>query len=425
MRLHRLLHRIDRTTAQSRVQTEVQTLTELLGPAGLTAQRASFDRRDVLQAWAARLPNGATVAEIEALANRTLTAGEIVPLNAGSTPMRRRGGRRFQTPTGTTYTTQNCSRSNAAPSSTPSDGGMKAARLSIKRPLSTRPGNAQVLPASNQTLSSNSSRRAVASTSSSRRRAGKTTTLGCAAEAWRAIGYRVIGAALAAHAARELEEAAHIPSTTIARRLLALENDRLRFDHDTVLVIDEAGMVGTRTLSALLEHAEQAPGESRPRRRPASTPRNRRRGAPRGPRPRASRTASRQQPPPTRAVGTRRATRLAKRLHGAALDAYTAHNAVYFAHDRRDAWQAIIDDWANASTSGERILMLANRRVDVDRLNTLAHPPTPLAHRSARWPCSQRIGPPLPSRRSRHAAAQRLTAQRVQRSNRRGHLRRP
>jgi ATP-dependent exoDNAse (exonuclease V) alpha subunit len=55
-----------------------------------------------------------------------------------------------------------------------------------------------------------------------------------------------------------------------------------------------------------------------------------------------------------------------------AFDAYRNHDAVYIAHDRRDAYEVIIDDWWKAFASGERVLMLASRHIDVDRLNALA-----------------------------------------------------
>ena len=371
-RLHRLLHSSNRT-AQTRVQTEVQTSTELVGPAGLTAQRTSFDRRDVLQAWAARRPHGAPVAEIEQLANRTLTSGEVVPLNAGITPMRGRGGRRFHTPTGTTYTTREL---------------LALERRTVEHALGrSHEGCARVDPTiamsvlhAQPVLADEQSDLVLDLVTSGRgvdvviapAGAGKTTTLGCAAEVWRAAGYQVIGAALAARAARELDEAAHIPSTTIARRLLAIENDRLRFGPDTILVVDEAGMVGTRTLSALLEHAERARAKvvlvGDPRQLPEIDA--------------GGLLAGLAERLPVLELKTNRRQReqwerdalhaLRTGYTARALDAYTAHDALYVAHDHQDAYGAIVEDWADAYGSGERVLMLATRRADVDRLNALA-----------------------------------------------------
>ena len=71
-------------------------------------------------------------------------------------------------------------------------------------------------------------------------------------------GYRVVGAALAARAAAELQAAAGIPSTTLDPLLAALDRRATTLDTRTVVVVDEAGMVGTRKLARLLDHAHAA-----------------------------------------------------------------------------------------------------------------------------------------------------------------------
>jgi ATP-dependent exoDNAse (exonuclease V) alpha subunit len=75
---------------------------------------------------------------------------------------------------------------------------------------------------------------------------GKTIALGVARQAWEAAGYRVIGAAVAARAARELHQRAGIPANTIAKLLQDLDtHPETAMAQETVLLIDEAGMVGT------------------------------------------------------------------------------------------------------------------------------------------------------------------------------------
>jgi Ti-type conjugative transfer relaxase TraA len=87
---------------------------------------------------------------------------------------------------------------------------------------------------------------------------GKSAMLGVAREAWEAAGYEVRGAALSGIAAENLEAGSGIASRTIA----SLEHgwgqgrDLLRSRH--ILVIDEAGMVGTRQLERVLSHAAEA-----------------------------------------------------------------------------------------------------------------------------------------------------------------------
>lgn len=83
--------------------------------------------------------------------------------------------------------------------------------------------------------------------------AGKTFALAAGNDAWTASGYRVRGACLAARAAQRVEEGSGIPSTTLDRLLRSLDRDPLT--PRDVLTVDEAGMVGTRKLLLLIEHA--------------------------------------------------------------------------------------------------------------------------------------------------------------------------
>ena len=79
---------------------------------------------------------------------------------------------------------------------------------------------------------------------------GKTTMVGIARRAWEKEGYTVLGCALSGKAAGQLSEGAHLKSVTVAKLIYDLDNpgrkDRLTLDSKTVLVVDEAGMVGTR-----------------------------------------------------------------------------------------------------------------------------------------------------------------------------------
>jgi hypothetical protein len=87
---------------------------------------------------------------------------------------------------------------------------------------------------------------------------GKTYTLDAARHARESAGYRVIGAALAARAAQELQASAAIPSTTLAKLNANLKTGETRIDARTVIVIDEAAMAGTRLLAPVFEVADQA-----------------------------------------------------------------------------------------------------------------------------------------------------------------------
>ena len=87
---------------------------------------------------------------------------------------------------------------------------------------------------------------------------GKSAMLGVAREAWEAAGYEVRGVALSGIAAENLESGSGIASRTIASMEHGWQQGRDLLTTRDVLVIDEAGMVGTRQLERVLSHATEA-----------------------------------------------------------------------------------------------------------------------------------------------------------------------
>ncbi len=85
--------------------------------------------------------------------------------------------------------------------------------------------------------------------------AGKSAMLGVARKAWEAAGYIVRGAALSGIAAENLEGGSGIASRTIASLEHSWARDRERLTSRDVLVVDEAGMIGTRQLGRVLAEA--------------------------------------------------------------------------------------------------------------------------------------------------------------------------
>ncbi|ABS65700.1 Ti-type conjugative transfer relaxase TraA [Xanthobacter versatilis] len=84
---------------------------------------------------------------------------------------------------------------------------------------------------------------------------GKSAMLGVAREAWEAAGLEVRGVALSGIAAENLESGSGIASRTIASLEHGWGQGRDLLTSRDVLVIDEAGMVGTRQLERVLSHA--------------------------------------------------------------------------------------------------------------------------------------------------------------------------
>ncbi|AYV45567.1 Ti-type conjugative transfer relaxase TraA [Caulobacter flavus] len=87
---------------------------------------------------------------------------------------------------------------------------------------------------------------------------GKSALLGVAREAWEDAGYRVQGLALSGIAAENLEGGSGIASRTIASLEHQWAKDREWLDARDVLVIDEAGMIGSRQMERLISAAEKA-----------------------------------------------------------------------------------------------------------------------------------------------------------------------
>ncbi len=87
---------------------------------------------------------------------------------------------------------------------------------------------------------------------------GKSTMLGVARAAWEAEGYQVRGLALSGIAAEGLEKGAGIASRTIASLEYAWKAERDQLTSKDVLVIDEAGMIGSRQMERVLSAARAA-----------------------------------------------------------------------------------------------------------------------------------------------------------------------
>jgi ATP-dependent exoDNAse (exonuclease V) alpha subunit len=199
---------------------------------------------------------------------------------------------------------------------------------------------------------------------------GKTYALSAAHDAWTASGYRVIGAALSARAAAELQDGSGISSTTLARLLADLdrpESDGL--PDKCVLVVDEAAMVGTRQLARLLEHSQAADGKVvlvGDHHQLAEIDAGGAFASLAHGLYAAELTENRRQ----NEVWERDA--LAELRHGnpnVALAAYQAHDRLHHAGTSEQIREQLVDDWWDARQSGGHHLMVATRHADVDDLN--------------------------------------------------------
>ncbi len=203
---------------------------------------------------------------------------------------------------------------------------------------------------------------------------GKSAMLGVAREGWEAAGYQVRGAALSGIAAEGLEAGSGIGSRTIASLEHSWAQGRDELTSRDVLVIDEAGMIGSRQMERVLSAAQNAGakvvlvGDAEQLQAieagAAFRALTERHGA-------AEITEIRRQ----REDWQREATReLATGRTGAALDRYEAAGMVR-GHDTREAARsALVEGWdvVRQATPEASQVMLAHTRADVAELNQLA-----------------------------------------------------
>ena len=204
--------------------------------------------------------------------------------------------------------------------------------------------------------------------------AGKTFALDAAREAWQAAGVRVVGAALAARAAAELHAGAGIDAYTIDALLSDLDRTQGRLAKGTVVVVDEAAMVGTRKLARLLDHVERVGGKvvlvGDHRQLPEIDAGGVFRGLLHRLDPIRLDHNRRQRQPWERAA----LDELRSGNPAAALGAYGDHDQLVIADTADAVRERLVEDWWHAyRTDGAGCgVMIAARRSDVDDLNARA-----------------------------------------------------
>lgn len=87
---------------------------------------------------------------------------------------------------------------------------------------------------------------------------GKGHVLGVIAEAFEVDGYDLVGTALAARTKKQLQTTTGIQSHTTARLLIDLKSGKTELTPNSVLVIDEAGIIGTRQTARLIAEVDRA-----------------------------------------------------------------------------------------------------------------------------------------------------------------------
>jgi Ti-type conjugative transfer relaxase TraA len=201
--------------------------------------------------------------------------------------------------------------------------------------------------------------------------AGKSTLLETARRAWEGEGYRVLGAALSGIAAQNLESASGIQARTLASLEWAWGQGREALTKNDVLVIDEAGMIGTRQLERVLAAADKARAKVVLVGDPEQLQAIEAGAAFRGIVGQIG-MAEMQEVRRQRDAWAREATQaLATARTGEALNAYEAHGAVRGFAKGEDAQRALLESWqADRLAEPHRSqLILAYTREEVRELN--------------------------------------------------------
>jgi len=325
----------------------------------LTEHRSTFDRRHVLQALAGHAHDGATVADVEVAADRLLAAPGVVPLGIG------RFGLCYSTPELLALERRILDR--AGPSG---DDDERGAVADPEVTLFEYPELSDEQTRMVETLTTDGAPITVVIGAAG---SGKTHALAAARDAWDDAGYTVIGCALAARAARQLQDDSQIPSVTLDRLLADLDRaDTPDLTTRTVVVADEAPMIGTRKLARLLDHAHQSGAKVVLVGDPCQLPEIEAGGvftALAGRLGAIELVENRRQQDPVerRALGELRAGHVDE-----AIERLSEHGHIIETPDRNAALEQVVADWWDATRRGEDAIMLALHRKDVTALNDTA-----------------------------------------------------
>jgi conjugative relaxase-like TrwC/TraI family protein len=228
---------------------------QLASPEGLTANASTFARHDVVVALGGQLA-AVPVEDLQRLADRFLAERAASVMGAHAA-----GEHRYTTP----ELLRVEQRLLAAAVDRKGEQTAVAAHAAVREALQAHPtiGGEQAAVVRDLTQGG-----AGVQMVEGRPGTGKTFTLGVARHAWQLDGYKVIGTAPTGIATMCLSAEGFEDVATCDRLLGELDTasghrgpgrgDGPLLDRRTVLVVDEAGMLGSRKLARLLDHAQRA-----------------------------------------------------------------------------------------------------------------------------------------------------------------------
>jgi conjugative relaxase-like TrwC/TraI family protein len=328
----------------------------------VTASASHFDRREAIQAVADSLRQGASGAEVERLADAFLASDSVIQIAEGAKAPR--------------YTTRRiwglAREALASAQRMRAQGPDAAGELIAARVIGARPSLKADQREMVRRLLTNPEGVAIAIGEAG---SGKTFAIVAAAEGWAQAGIELRAAAPTWRAANVMR-AEGLPASSIASLLLQLD----RAEHEggeglpreSVLLIDEAGMVDSATLARLVSHAERAQAKLVLVGDPEQLGEIEAGGLFRA-------LAERGEPIHLDEVIRHRheldrdaAKRIREGEGREALSLYQSQERVTVAPNAEERREAMVRDWHEAYERGEDAVMVAKQNAEVRRLNEIA-----------------------------------------------------
>jgi conjugative relaxase-like TrwC/TraI family protein len=220
---------------------ELALADELAGPTGLTERANTFHERDVLQAFAAASRSGVCLDDVRDQAKRFARRPDVIEIYGGE----------MTTAELLAY------EHKLLASAIDRDDTLHRIDPALTERVTAASVHSLTAEQTAAIEAVGSSRHGVA-VIEAQAGTGKTHIAGVLRALYEHAGFRVIGVAPTARATRELQEQARIPSRTLDRLLLDIDELDERIPYRGVVILDEAGMAPTRMSARLLEQAQEA-----------------------------------------------------------------------------------------------------------------------------------------------------------------------
>ena len=324
----------------------------------VTAHASHFDRRDAIQAVADLLPNGAPAHEVESAADAFLASESVVTV--------------AETAKGTRYTTTRIweleRKALAAAERMAKEPRGEAGELVAARVIAARP---TLKPDQREMVRRLLAGREGITVVIGEAGTGKSFATVAAAEGWAQAGFELRAAAPTWRAANVLRGDG-LEATTVAGLLRDLDRGEVNLSPRSVLLVDEAGMVGSEHLARLIGHTDDAKAKLVLVGDPEQLGPIEAGGL-------FSAIGDRTDPVHLYEVirhnhelDREAAKRIREGEGREALSLYRSAERVTVAPDAEQRRVAMVEDWWRSYAKGEDALMVAKRNVEVERLNAAA-----------------------------------------------------